>query len=350
MNSLYCTADKISMETGGGAATVNELEALRSVSDVELVIEGDSIPCRFQQPESPFLHDYFALEQIADKHFDIAHFYSGTFTLTVRHLKNKGTKISYMVPAHDRRLSIEEFLKLGLHYPFAHIKDDYLFSIFTEGHRLADIVLSQSHRGAEILKAMGCKRVEVVPGGIVWPKKVKPIPNRFDVAYLGVIGPDKGLVYLIQAWGMLNYSDSRLILAGAGTETLDGLIRNFTDKGDFILLGRVEDVADVYNNCSVYIQPSVTEGFGLEIPEAMSYGRPVITTEGAGAKDCITEGVDGFIVPIRDPRAIADRIDFLKKNPDKMVAMGQRAREKAKNYTWDKIRAKYINVWEELCA
>lgn len=350
MKSLYCTADNISMETGGGAATVNELEALRSMSDVELVIEGDSIPCRFQQPESPFLHDYFALEQIADKHFDIAHFYSGTFTLTVRHLKNKGTKISYMVPAHDRRLSIEEFLKLGMHYPHVHIKDDYLFSIFTEGHRLADIVLSQSHKGAEILKAMGCKRVEVVPGGIVWPKDVKPIPNKFDVAYLGVTGPDKGLMYLIQAWGMLDYPDSRLIFAGAGTEALDGLIHNFANKGNFALLGRVEDVANVYNECSVYVQPSVTECYGLEIPEAMSYGRPVIASEGAGASELIEDGVNGFVVPIRDPRAIADRIDFLKKNPDKMVAMGQKARRKARNYTWDKIRENYIKVWEELCA
>jgi len=338
------------METGGGAATVNELEALRSVSDVELVIEGASLPCRFQQPESPFLHDYFALEQIADKHFDIAHFYSGTFTLTIRHLKNKGTKISYMVPAHDRRLSVEEFLKLGLHYPYVHIKDDYLFSIFTEGHRLADIVLSQSHKGAEILKAAGCKRVEVVPGGIVWPKDVKPIPNKFDVAYLGVTGPDKGLMYLIQAWGMLDYPDSRLILAGTGTEILDGLIRNFANKGNFALRGRVEDVADVYNECSVYVQPSVTECYGLEIPEAMSYGRPVIASEGAGASELIEDGVTGFVVPIRDPQAIADRIDFLKNNPDRMVAMGQKARRKARNYTWDKIRAEYVKVWEELCA
>jgi len=350
MKSLYCTADKISMETGGGAATVNELEALRSVSDVELVIESESIPCHFQQPESPFLHDYFALEQIADKHFDIAHFYSGTFSLTIRHLKNKGTKISYMVPAHNRRHSIEEFLTLGLHYPYAHIKDDYLFSIFTEGHRLADIVLSQSHKGAEILKAAGCKRVEVVPGGIVWPEDVKPIPSKFDVAYLGAIGPDKGLCYLIEAWGMLDYTDSRLILAGTGTETLDTLIHNFANRGNFILRGRVGNVANIYNECSVYIQPSVTEGYGLEVPEAMSYGRPVITTEGTGAKDCITEGVDGFVVPIRDPRAIADRIDFLKNNPAKIAAMGQQARRKAKNYTWDKMQAKYIKVWEELCA
>lgn len=349
MISLYCTADKISLETGGGAATVNELEALKSVSEVGLILERDSIiPTKFQQPDSPFLYDYFVLEQIWDKHFDIAHFYSGTFTLTVKHLKDKGTKVSYMVPAHDREVSIAEFLKLGYTYPFPHIRDDNLFRIYSEGYRQADIVLSQSHKGAEILKSMGCKRVEVVPGGIIWPKNVKPIPERFDVGYLGALGPDKGLMYLVDAWAKLNYPDSWLMLAGAGTEALELELRQAASQGQFGLLGRVADVADFYNSISVYVQPSATEGFGLEVPEAMSYGRPVITTEGTGAKDCVEDGKTGFIVPIRDPQAIADRIDWFKKNPEKIHEMGQRAKLKARNYTWEKVRKKYARVFSSL--
>ncbi len=345
MKSLYCTADRITMDTGGGAATVNELEALRSVSDVELIIQADSIPLRFQQPDSPFLHDYFALEQVWGKHFDIAHFYSGTFTMTVKYLKQMGTKISYMVPAHDREVSIAEFLKLGYAYPFPHMRDDYLFSIFSEGYRQADIVLSQSHAGATFLKKIGCKQVEVIPGGINWPNKVKPIGERFDVGYLGALGPDKGVIYLLQAWAKLNYPDGRLILAGAGTEMLEPFIRQVADNGNYVLLGRVADVADFYNSICCYVQPSVTEGFGLEVPEAMSYGRPVITTEGTGAKDCITDGVDGFIVPIRDPDAIAEKIDYFKKNHQHMVEMGLNARAKARKYTWDKIRKKYAKIF-----
>lgn len=349
MKSLYCTADTIGTETGGGIVTRNELEVLKSVSEVELVLDRDSIiPTRFQQPDSPFLFDYFALEQIWDKHFDIAHFYSGTFTLTVKHLKDKGTKVSYMVPAHDREVSLAEFLRLGLNYPYPHIRDENLFHILTEGYRLADVVIAPSTKSAELLRLQGCQNVIVIPHGLNWPRNVKSIPDRFNVAYLGAIGPDKGLMYLIQAWGVLDYSDSWLVLAGAGTETLDGFIRQLTDKGSFTLQGRVADVADIYNECSVYVQPSVTEGFGLEILEAMAYGRPVIASEGAGASELIEDGVTGFVVPIRDPQAIADRIDWLKQNRDRIPEMGQKARAKARNYTWDKVRKKYARVFSSL--
>lgn len=349
MRSLYCTADNISMATGGGAATVTELGALRSVSDVALVLSRDDIaPAKFHQPDSPFLQDYFALQQIQKHHFDLAHFYSGCFSQTIAYLKERGTKVSYMIAAHNPKLSIEEFQRLGMEYPFHHISDDGLWQIYTEGIRLVDVVLTQSHKSIPILKEIGAKNIKVIPGGIVWPKKVKPIPENFDVCYIGATGPDKGLLYLIQAWGMLNYSDSRLILAGWGTESLEPFIRQITDKGQFVLLGRVPDVADVYNACSVYVQPSVSEGFGLEIVEAMSYGRPVIASEGAGASELITDGVNGFVVPIRNPQAIAEKIDWLKNHKAEMIEMGQRARKKARNYTWSKIQLKYQKVFFEL--
>jgi glycosyltransferase involved in cell wall biosynthesis len=354
MRSVYITADKISMDTGGGAVTTNELEALKSVSDDVFVVSRDDIdPALFKQPASPFLEDYFTLQQILLQqeiqkgYFDLAHLYSGCFTGTIRYLKDRGTKVSYTVAAHDRRLSIEEFQRLGLEYPYYHIADDRLWQIYTEGIRLADIVIAPSFKSAEILKSdIGCKNIKVIPHGITWPKKVKPIPENFDCAYVGAIGPDKGLFYLIEAWAMLNYPNSKLILAGPGTESLEPFIRQFTDRGIFVLLGRVSDVAEVYNACSVYIQPSVSEGYGLEIPEALSYGRPVIASEGAGASEIIKDA--GFIVPIRNAKLIAEHIDWLKNNRDSMISMGEKGRIIARKYTRDKIQRLYKKVFLEV--
>jgi len=348
MKSLYCTADKISMGTGGGAVTTNELEALKSVSDDVFVLSRDDIdPALFKQPASPFLEDYMALQQIKGKHFDLAQLYSGCFTETVRYLKDRGTKVSYTVAAHDRRLSIEEFQRLGLEYPFHHISDDRLWHIYTEGIRLADIVIAPSRKSAEILKSdIGCKNVIIIPHGIVWPKKVKPIPANFDVAYVGACGPDKSLIDLIQAWGMLNYQGSRLILAGPGTESLEPFIRRITNGGQFVLLGRVNHISEVYNISSVAVFPSVTEGFGLGILECMSYGRPVIASEGAGASEIV--GDAGFAVPIRDAKAIAEKIDWLKNDRASMLFMGQRGRIIARKYTWDKIQRLYKKVFLEV--
>jgi len=346
MNSLYCTADVIGTETGGGVVTYNELLALKGISSEVTVIERKDIdPAKFHQPDSPFLHDYFTLEMIKDQHFDLAHFYSGTFTQTIRWLKAQGTKVSYTIAAHDRKISIEEFGRLGIEYPFHNISDDDLFNIYIEGQKLADMVIAPSTKSADFLKSEGCRNVVVIPHGVNLPKEVKPIPEKFDCAYIGAVGPDKGLVYLIKAWGMLSYPDSRLILAGGGTETLGPFIRQLTDKGQFVLLGRVPNISEVYNSCSTAIFPSVTEGFGIGILEAMSYGRPVITTEGAGAADCINDGLNGFIVPIRSPEAIADRIDWFRNNREKIPEMGQKARRKARKYTWPAIRSRYTQIW-----
>lgn len=272
MRTLYCTADNIGTETGGGIVTKNELEALRSVSDDVFVLSRDDIACqKFKQPESPFLQDYFALQQVQNRRFDLAHFYSGCFSQTIAWLKSRGVKVSYTIAAHDRRLSIEEFHRLGMEYPFHHIKDDDLWQIYTEGIRLVDVVIAPSNKSAEILKSdVGCKNVVVIPHGVDLPKEVKPIPDDFKVGYLGGYGPDKGVLYLIQSWAMLNYPDSRLILAGDGTETLEPFIRQVADRGQFVLQGRIGDASELYNVCSVYVQPSVTEGFGIEVLEAMA--------------------------------------------------------------------------------
>lgn len=348
MKSLYCTPDTIGTETGGGVVTKNELLALKEISSEVTVIEGKDIaPAKFHQTDSPFLQDYMALQQIKDKHFDLAHFYSGCFSATIRWLKSKETKVTYTVAAHDRKVSIEEFGRLGLIYPFHHIKDNGLWSIYTEGIRLADFVIAPSTKSAEFLKSEGCKKVIVIPHGVNLPQKVKPIPERFDVSYLGAVGPDKGVLYLIQAWAMLNYSDSNLILAGGGTETLEPFIRQIANQAQFKVLGQVPNVSDVYNACSVYIQPSVCEGFGIEVLEAMAHGRPVIASEGAGASDLIDDSI-GSVVPLRSPEAIAEKIDYFKNNRDRIPEMGQKARKKARNYTWGKIKGHYKKVWRAL--
>lgn len=349
MHSLYCTADKIGTQTGGGIVTKNELEALDSVSENVFVLSQDDIaPPKFHQPESPFLWDYFALDMVKDKDFDLAHFYSGCFSQTVRNLKERGTKVTYTIAAHDRKISIEEFRRLGLEYPFYHVSDDNLWNIYTEGSKLADVVIAPSRRSAEILKAEGCSNVVVIPHGTNLPKQVKPIPETFDCAYIGAVGPDKGLFYLIQAWGMLNYPDSRLILGGGGTETLELFIRHIADTANFVLLGRVGNISEVYNACSIAVFPSVTEGFGIGILEAMAHGRPVIASEGAGASELIEDGVTGFVVPIRDPEAIADRIVWFKKNREKMPEMGRRARLEARKFTWKRIRERYAKLFSAI--
>jgi glycosyltransferase involved in cell wall biosynthesis len=86
----------------------------------------------------------------------------------------------------------------------------------------------------------------------------------------------------------------------------------------------------------------------MEIVEGMSHGRPVIVSDGAGAMDCVTNGVDGFIVPKRDVKAIADKIDWCRNHPNELREMGKNARKKSFQYSWEKTKQKYVELWGSL--
>lgn len=347
--NFYCTGDAIGIKSGGGAVTFNEMEALQELGDVVVFSQREALAF-VENLDSPFLFDYFAtlcVENMPNP--SLAHFYSWAFPMTVRRLKEKGCKVAYTVPAHDRKVTVEEFEKLGLRYPFEHIKNDMLWRIFKQGYVDADVVIAPSNASACFLEEEGCRNVVVIPHGCDIPERLVPPPDGFHVGYLGQIGPDKGLHYLIKAWELLGYEKGpTLIIAGPNTEVIRPLIEQNVGRGDFKLWGFIDSPSTLYNAVSVYIQPSVCESFGIEILEALAHGRPVVASEGAGASELIKDGETGFVVPIRDHKAMADKIDWLKRNPQKAREMGQKGREVAKNYIWDKIHPQYLETWRKL--
>ncbi|HEY3235154.1 MAG TPA: glycosyltransferase family 4 protein [Polyangiaceae bacterium] len=353
MTVLFITADTVGSPTGGGLVCYQESEALRSLGLDLVTLSGKDLALeRYQLPSSPFLYDYLALDAVsrnfADRSSkpDLVHFYSGVFTATVRCLKMLGVPVSYTNPAHSRKETIQEFEMLCGGYPFPHVKEPHIWALYSEGYRRADLVIAPSQASAIELKAEGCKHVEVVPHGTDIPDQVPPLPDTFCAGYLGQYGPDKGLAYLFRAWGSLGYEDATLILAGDGTDELPPVISANAGSGRFEVMGRVPQPEDLYRRISVYVQPSVTEGFGIPILEAMAHGRPVIASEGAGGAEVLTHGEDGFVVPRRDPDAIAKHLRWFKENPEKIAQMGFNARETAKKYTWEAVRSRYVELWQ----
>jgi len=81
--------------------------------------------------------------------------------------------------------------------------------------------------------------------------------------------------------------------------------------------------------------------------EALTAGLPVITTPNAGS--VVRDGVDGFIVPIREAETIADRLEKLARNPGLLRDMSQRASERAEEYTWERWRERLVPVISQIC-
>ena len=93
----------------------------------------------------------------------------------------------------------------------------------------------------------------------------------------------------------------------------------------------------------VLVFPSLFEGFGLVILEAMSRGLPVITTAHTAGPDVIEDGRDGYLVPIRSAAAIAEKLELLRCEPTRLAAMREAAHAKAASWTWADYRRRLVS-------
>ena len=103
-------------------------------------------------------------------------------------------------------------------------------------------------------------------------------------------------------------------------------------------------------SCDVFCLPSIVEGRALVVQEAMSQGLPIIITSNTGGEDLVIEGETGFLVPIRSPNMIAEKIKWFVENREQVIIMGEKAVKHSQKYTWDNYsdtiveQLKLINV------
>ena len=96
---------------------------------------------------------------------------------------------------------------------------------------------------------------------------------------------------------------------------------------------------ELYKQASVFVLPSLADGFAMVISEAMSRGVPVITTENTGGPDVITPGKDGWIVPAGDEEALVNQMKWCVENKHQVEEVGIKAIERAKQWQWSDYRA-----------
>jgi glycosyltransferase involved in cell wall biosynthesis len=350
MNLTYLTADEIGKSNhGAGSVTKNELEALKTLGNVDVIDRSVLIGDSYVR-EEPWVWDERA-GFYCEVPKELVHVYAGTFSKCIEHFKNYGSKIVYTAAAHDIELSRKAYETYGLSFNYPHLTDPVQWERYIKGYLMADVVICPSTHSKKIMESYGCKNVVVIPHGIDLPEKVEQLPKQFRVGYLGnCCAPDKGLIYLLQAWKKLNYKDAVLYIGGhdSTSEYFYSLVQKY-GGGNIRLLGWVNNVSDFYNNISLYVQPSVTEGFGLEVLEAMAHKRMVICSDGAGASDLLAS-CDCF--PACDSHDLANKIfnaeSIFRIDRSSYISDCEDNHEVARNLTWDKIKSKYIEVWKGL--
>jgi len=199
---------------------------------------------------------------------------------------------------------------------------------------MADAILvpSQVARGS-FERAGHAERTKVVNAGVdhhffAPPPKAAP-RDIFRVCYAGRVELLKGIPYLLRAWNQLGLPHAELVLIGEVAPEMYRFIKQWAlPNVRFLGFLPPSELADWYRASHLFAFPSVNEGLARVIFEAMSCGLPVVTTERSGAEDCITQGIEGSIVPARDVTALAETIHWHYRNPEASAAMGSAARSK----------------------
>ena len=202
---------------------------------------------------------------------------------------------------------------------------------------IADMILVGSTYAASTFIAEGVdpERMRVIPYGV--DLETFRVGNEspaagFEVIYAGQLTQRKGLAYLLRGYRLFARPDSRLTLVGAVVGS-DLPLKQFAGAFEHVPHQTRSALAARYRRAHAFVLPTLIEGMPLVVLEAMACGLPVIVTAN-GPGDIVRDGVDGFVVPERDERAIASRLDHLYRHPDMRSQMGRAAAQRAKEFSW----------------
>lgn len=224
-----------------------------------------------------------------------------------------------------------------------------------KAYDMADIVVVPSKLSYDSFIKYGYpeKRLRIVPYGV--DKNIfKPQQKEdgiFRALFIGQIRLRKGFQYLLEAWKSLALKKAEVILIGSIMPDALYALRSYEKLVDFKIYGPLHDmrlIAAAYKQASIAVFPSIEDGFGMVVTEAMASGLPVVVSENTGAKYLIEHGKEGFIIPIRNPEAIKKAILYFYENENKRIEMGNNARMKIENQIWENYQDSLIEIYKEL--
>jgi len=203
---------------------------------------------------------------------------------------------------------------------------------------LADLVVVPSEfvRSTLIEHGASAAPIAVVPFGSPLPLSEPPIGSTtgpLRVLYVGSLGQRKGLSYALDAVAALG-SQVSLTLIGRATAPHCRPLVAALESHHWVESLPHPQILEQMRQHDVLLLPSLFEGYALVISEALSQGLPVLTTPNSGAALTIRDGVEGFIVPIRDGQAIAERLQQFADNREQLAAMRQACLSRAAELSW----------------
>ncbi len=221
---------------------------------------------------------------------------------------------------------------------------------------LADIVVCPSSfcRKALIDAGVREERIRIVPHGFspafITTDRLREKRPSLSVLFVGNDAIRKGITDLVLALEKLKSLSLRAVYAGNQSGLSGYGLKRVAAVME--LLGPVprHQMPSVYHQADVFVLPTVSDTFPSVVLEAMASGLPVVTTPNCGASDVIRDGIDGFIVPVRAPEAIAEKLELLAKDRELLQYMSHNARQRACDFTLDRYSERLVTLVCQACS
>lgn len=172
------------------------------------------------------------------------------------------------------------------------------------------------------------------------------------VGTAGRLEPVKGPEFLVKAARdvISKHPNTIFVFAGDGRLRKD-LEKRTSDLGltkNVIFTGWRQDIARMISTYDIFVLPSLNEGMGRVLVEAMALGKPIVASDRGGIKDLVVQGKNGFLVPARNPKLLAKHIQILIEDKEKRTRMAGEGRKMAPHFSAESMMTKIISLYEEL--
>jgi glycosyltransferase involved in cell wall biosynthesis len=281
------------------------------------------------QTKKDEIFDAWMVKNLKNEEPGILHSWNGNSYKTFNSLKNtdwlKCVERSCPFNMYQHELLSAEADFLNVEY----FKDQSLLAREIEELYLADVIVAPSQYSASTYKDPELiKKVKINPlGANINYKERNARKPTFIVLMVGNYFLRKGTHYLIEAFKLIERSDAELWIRGDVPDTYS---KRINDKRIKIIPPVLPDkLIELYQAADVFVQPSIDEGFGMTVFEALAFGLPLVVTENVGAKDLLNPKVS-ITVPIKNPEALAQAIY-------KAIEMPSRSFDEARKIIIDQV-------------
>jgi glycosyltransferase involved in cell wall biosynthesis len=252
-------------------------------------------------------------------------------------------------PVYQQALLSEEYARYGLNYSSL---NRLILRKHVQEYAEADAILVPSEFVWRTMVEQGVpeSKLRLAPLGFD-PARFRPLPeaktdSAFRVLFVGSVSLQKGVQYLLEAFKRLALPNAELVFVGGAFPDSQTFLPQYEGLYRHIWFVPQERLVELYNSASVFVLPSLQDGFGMVVCEAAACGLPVIISENVGAR--IRDGRDGYIVPIRDPDALADRLLCLYRDERLRREMGESARQYVQQFTWKANLHQLVEIYRGL--